>query len=78
MDSVMVCALTESVHDRAMLCIAQSLVRVIVKSDFEFFFFWEQKQDQYWEGQKFLEVISLIFGYNLPIPETSVHMYEKL
>ena len=35
----MVCALTESVHDRAMLCIAQSLVRVIVKSDFEFFFF---------------------------------------
>lgn len=39
MDSVMVCALTESVHDRAMLCIAQSLVRVIVKSDFEFFFF---------------------------------------
>lgn len=35
----MVCALTESVHDRAMLCIAQSLVRVIVKSDFELLFF---------------------------------------
>lgn len=78
MDSVIVCALTESVRDRAMLCIAQSLVRVIVKSGFELLFFWEQKQDQYWEGHKFLEVTSLIFGYNLPIPETSVHMYEKL
>lgn len=42
----MVCALTESVHDRAMLCIAQSLVRVIVKSDFEFFFFFFESKNK--------------------------------